>query len=229
MKNNIKKIIKNNYIKLLIPMFAITLLFSLQSCEDDAVATTDELTYLTYTSDELVTVDIKEGTLDEETEITLVNLNGDVSTKFKDNNNCKYKEGKSPIKFEVIFRQLNLTDAQKTEIKETLKTGKECTKAARANFLEVNKAALVTAKADRETVKAEYKAGTITKEEANLRLKVIHLLFKDKVSSTGMIEETKNAIRNCKDQLDLKIEQTLTPEQLSKWNDWKSKRIDKLS
>jgi len=228
MKININKIIKYNYIKLLSSIFAITLLFSLQSCEKDSVASSDELTYLTYTSDELVTVDVKEGTLDEETEITLVNLNGDVSSRFKDNKNCKYKDGKSPIKFEMIFRQLNLTDAQKTEIKETLKAGKECIRAARANFLEVNAAALATAKLYRESVKAEYKAGNMTRDEAKALLKEIHDKLKGTISASDIVEETKTAIRNCKDQLDLKIEQILIPEQLSKWNDWKSKRLDKM-
>lgn len=228
MKNNINKSVINNYLKLLSSIFAITLIFSLQSCEKDSVASSDELTYLTYTSDELVEVEFKEGTLDDETEITLVNMNGDVSIKFKDNKNCKYKDGKYPIKFEGIFKQLNLTDAQKADIKAELISGKECIKAARANFLEVNAAALAIAKADRMAVKAEYQAGNISKDDAKAQLKVIHQTLKDKVSETGLIAETKAAIRNCKDQLDLKIEQILTPDQLAKWNDWKSKRLDKL-
>lgn len=227
MKNNINKVIKNNYIKLLSSIFAITLLFSLQSCEKDSVASSDELSFLSYTSEELVTAEVKECTMDNESEITLVDLNSDVTNRFKGNNNFRRRDGNAPIRFEIIFRQLNLSDEQKTQIKAALVSGRDCLKASRAAFLEINAEALAAAKASRQDVMAQYKAGAITIDEAKAQLKVIHQTLKAAISATGSVQETKLAIENCINILDSSIEEILTPEQLAKWNDWKSKRIDK--
>lgn len=198
---------------------------SLTSCQkEDPLSTSDELAYLSFTSDELLEAEVTDCSLDKNAGISLISLNGDVEERIGRGHSFMKRNGRNPIRFEQIFRQLNLTAEQKTQLKALLVSHKECVKSSREAFLVANEEALTTAKTAREYIVNELKAGNITREEANEAIKEINKTLKEAIKNNTENEDIKLSIENCLKSLDESIEAILTQEQLEKWTKFKDTR-----
>lgn len=199
--------------------------FALQSCQkEDVISTDDELAYAIASPDELVEVEVTDGTVDIDPILTLTSANGDIERRQGKMGACKPRGHKNPLRFEGHFKQLNLSDEQRTSIKALLVSHKECIMSAREAFLSANEEALAEAKAARKAIVAEVKAGTMTKEEAKTAMKAVNQGLRDLIAENGTKEQTKIALKACFDSFDTNIEAILTAEQLAKWQDLKTKR-----
>lgn len=202
---------------------------SVQSCQkDDVLAPADELAYAIATPDELVDVEITDGTVDIDPILAITSANGDVERRQNRKGACKPRGHKNPIRFEGIFKQLNITDEQKTAIRTLLTSHKDCLVAAREAFLLENEAALSAAKTARQEISAQVKAGTMTKEEAKEAMKAVNQTLRDAIAANGSREETKLALQACFDSFDAGIEGILTADQLAKWNAFKANRPKRM-
>lgn len=198
---------------------------TITSCQkEDPISTTDELAYISFTSDELLEAEVSDCTLDKNAGVSLISLNGDVEERIGRGHPYIKRNAKNPIRFEQIFRQLNLSAEQKTQLKALLVSHKECVKSSREAFLLANEEALTAAKTAREYVVNQYKAGTITREQANEAIKEINKTLKEAIKSNTENEDIKSSIENCLKSLDEGIEAILTQEQLEKWTNFKNNR-----
>lgn len=199
--------------------------FSVQSCQkDDVLSPSDELAYAIASPDELVEVEVTDGTVDADPILAITSANGDIERRQGRLGACKPRGHKNPMKFEGAFRQLNLSDDQKASIKTLLASHKDCIVAAREAFLAANEEALATAKTARQAIVAEVKAGTKTRDEAKEAMKAVNQTLRESIEANGSREETKAALQACFDSFDANIETILTADQLAKWNELKAKR-----
>ncbi len=203
--------------------------FSVQSCQkDDVLSPSDELAYAIATPDELVEVEVTDGTVDTDPILAITSANGDIERRQDRKGACKPRGHKNPIKFEGAFRQLGLSDDQKNAIKALLKSHKDCLVSAREAFLAANEEALAAAKTARQAIVAEVKAGTITRDEAKEAIKAVNQTLRESIEANGSREETKAALQACFDSFDASIEAILTPDQLAKWNAFKANRPKRM-
>jgi len=213
-----------------ISIFALAI-FSLVivSCDKDNPISEDyDLTYSIATPTELVEVEVVDGTIDQDPMLNMVSANGDIEDRVKKQGKCRPKIGKNIVRFDGQFRPLKLSDEQKTSVRALVQSHRECMKSARHAFIEANEEALTTAINARKEVIAQYKAGTITQDEAKASIKAINDNLRSTIASNGTKEEAKNAMISCFNTLDAGIELVLTAEQLEKWIELKSRRPDKI-
>ena len=97
---------------------------------------------------------------------------------------------------------------------------RDCEKLAREQFKSVAGPIREEEKALHASLRAQLKAGTITRDEANAQLEA----FKAKNAAIvqAAAEAMKAAVKACNDTLEAAIVAMLTPEQVLLWNQWKA-------
>jgi len=70
-----------------------------------------------------------------------------------------------------------------------------------------------------DAIRADLKAGTITREEANAKVKALNERMKNATQEAEA--KVRAAVKECMDRFFSRLESILTPEQLALWNEWK--------
>jgi hypothetical protein len=120
----------------------------------------------------------------------------------------------------AVIDCLKLTPEQLTQL-ETLHQAKhDCEKAAKEQFKATVEPIRLQEKALHDSLKAQVKAGTISRADAQTQMKS----FKDAnaQSMQAAVDVMKAAVKACNDTFLASIEALLTPEQLLLWNQWKA-------
>jgi hypothetical protein len=120
----------------------------------------------------------------------------------------------------AVIDCLKLTEDQMKQVQALHQAKHDCEKAAREQFKATVEPIRLQEKALHDSLKAQVKAGTITRADAHAQIKA----FKEANASAmqAAIETMKAAVKACNDTLLAGIEALLTPEQLLLWNQWKA-------
>jgi Spy/CpxP family protein refolding chaperone len=124
-----------------------------------------------------------------------------------------------PMPWQSILPCLKLTPEQNAQLREFMMAQRECEKAAREQFRTELEPLRRAQKAAMDAIRADLKAGTITREEANAKVKALN----DRMKNATQEAEAKlrAAVKACMDRFFARLESILTPEQLALWNEWK--------
>jgi len=122
-----------------------------------------------------------------------------------------------------FFRQLNLTDGQKTKIRDLAKTFHTNMKPLVQQFHDANKVVLSAANAKRRLIAESFKAGTITREAAAAGLKTLNQETRDLIDANPASKRIKTAMCAERDTLFAGIRVVLEGNQITKWDDWTSR------
>jgi seryl-tRNA synthetase len=96
---------------------------------------------------------------------------------------------------------------------------RECEKSAREQFQTELEPLRRAQKAAMDAIRADLKAGTITREEANAKVKALNERMKNATQEAEA--KVRVAVKACMDRFFSRLESILTPEQLALWNEWK--------
>jgi Spy/CpxP family protein refolding chaperone len=125
-----------------------------------------------------------------------------------------------------VFRRLNLTDAQKSSVKELMTKFHESMKPLVEEFKDANKTIIEKANADRKAILDQVKAGTMTRQEAGAELKKINAAAREAIKNNPASLEIRTKMCGERGKLFSGIAALLTPEQLVKWNEMAAKVPD---
>lgn len=119
-----------------------------------------------------------------------------------------------------FFRQLNLTDEQKTTVRALAKTFHANMKPLVRHFHEANRAIIQEANASRKAIVDQVKAGTLTREEAAVQIKDLNQATRRKIQANPASQRIKAAMCTERDNLFAGIRAILQGDQLTKWRTW---------
>jgi Spy/CpxP family protein refolding chaperone len=122
-----------------------------------------------------------------------------------------------------FFRQLNLTDDQKTKIRDLAKTFHTDMKPLVQQFHDANKDIISAANAKRRLIAEDLKTGKITREVAAQELKTLNQGTRDQIANNPASQRIKTAMCAERDKLFAGMSVVLQGDQIAKWNDWISK------
>jgi len=125
-----------------------------------------------------------------------------------------------------LFRQLNLTDDQKTAIRDLSKNFHDTMRPLVRQFYEANKSLIEEANAQRKAVIDEVKAGTLTREEAAAKIKDLNQATRDKIHSNPASVTLKAAMCAERDSYYAGVKGVLVGDQITKWDNWIAKIPD---
>ena len=119
---------------------------------------------------------------------------------------------------------LKLTTEQMAQLTAIVQAKHDCEQAAKDAFKAAVEPIRTQEKALFESLKAQVKAGTITRTDAQAQMKS----FKDANAEAmkAAVDAMKAAIQSCNDIFLRSIERILTPEQLLLWNQWKTTGVN---
>lgn len=121
-----------------------------------------------------------------------------------------------------ILRQLNLSERQVAAVKVFIAQHEECIVQHRAKIQQYHDELLNRANAVREEYMKQYRAGKITKQELDAKLLSLRAKLREEMEKHHDKQVQVEMMHRCRAALFAKIESILGPEQLAKWNHWKS-------
>jgi Spy/CpxP family protein refolding chaperone len=124
----------------------------------------------------------------------------------------------------LIFRRLDLTEAQVTDIRALMKTYHESLKPLLAAFQEANKEIVKAANEKRKVIMDDLKNGVITRQQANEKLRILNTETRQQIKDNPASIRITNQICQLNKKLMEDIKALLTPEQVVKWEQM-TKRI----
>ncbi|MCX6133046.1 MAG: hypothetical protein NTU47_04445 [Ignavibacteriales bacterium] len=126
----------------------------------------------------------------------------------------------------LFFRQLNLTDDQKTRIRDLAKTFHQDMKPLIQQFFEANKTIIQDANTKRRAILDDVKNGKLTREAAAAQIKVLNQATRELIKNNPASQTVKVAMCAKRDQLFAGVTAILQGEQITKWKDWIAKIQD---
>jgi hypothetical protein len=123
----------------------------------------------------------------------------------------------------LFFRQLNLTDDQKGQIRDLAKTFHTDMKPLVQQFYDANKDIISGANATRKVILDSLKAGSITRDQASADLKSLNQATHALIDNNPASKAIKASMCADRDILFAGIKAVLQGDQVTKWNDWISK------
>lgn len=126
----------------------------------------------------------------------------------------------------LFFRQLNLTDDQKTRIRDLAKIFQQDMKPLIQQFYDANKSIIQSANASRRAIMDDVKSGTITREQAAAKIKDLNQVTRDLIKNNPASQSIKTLMCAERDKLFAGVKAVLLGDQITKWNDWISKITD---
>ncbi|MBS3945083.1 MAG: hypothetical protein KGZ42_06255 [Melioribacter sp.] len=126
--------------------------------------------------------------------------------------------------FGLIFRRLDLTEAQVTDIRALMKTYHESLKPLLKEFQDANKEIVKAANEKRKVIMDDLKNGVITRQQANEKLRILNNETKQQIKNNPASIRITNQICQLNKKLMDDIKALLTSEQVVKW-DQMTKRI----
>jgi len=122
----------------------------------------------------------------------------------------------------MIFRRLNLTDDQKTQVRELARTFQQNMKPLVAQFYQANKAIIDSANASRRQIMNDVKSGKITRADAATKITALNQATRGLIESNPASQSIKTAMCSERDNLFAGVKAILIGDQISKWNTWVS-------
>ncbi|HCA78653.1 MAG TPA: hypothetical protein DEP53_02855 [Bacteroidetes bacterium] len=119
-----------------------------------------------------------------------------------------------------FFRQLNLTDDQKTAVRDLARTFHANMRPLVRQFYDVNKSIIQEANARRKAIVDQVKAGTLTREEAAAQIRVLNQATRDKVSANPDSQTIKTLMCAERDKLFTGVKAILEGDQVTRWDTW---------
>ncbi|MCX6168866.1 MAG: Spy/CpxP family protein refolding chaperone [Ignavibacteriales bacterium] len=129
----------------------------------------------------------------------------------------------------LFFRGLNLTDAQKSQIRDQMTQFHATIKPLVQQFKDANADIIAKANADRKAIADSVKAGTLTRAQASVKIKTLNETTRDAIKNNPKSIEIKKEMCDEKANLFAEIAKILTPDQLVKWNNRISRIPDPCS
>lgn len=117
----------------------------------------------------------------------------------------------------LFFRRLNLTDAQKTQIKDLMVKYHETMKPLVKEFIDANKDIITKANADRKAIVDQVKAGTLSRADAAVKLKEINIATHEAIKNNPKTVEVKTKMCDARKQLFTDIKGILMGDQVTKF------------
>ena len=126
----------------------------------------------------------------------------------------------------LFFRQLNLTDDQKSAIRDLAKTFHDNMKPLVRQFYDANKTIIQDANASRKAIMDQVTAGTLTRAEAAVKIKDLNQATRDKITANPVSQTIKTAMCAERDKLFAGVKGKLQGDQITKWESWIAKIQD---
>ncbi len=125
-----------------------------------------------------------------------------------------------------FFRQLNLTDDQKTTVRVLARTFHANMKPLVQQFYEANKTIIQEANTGRKAIVDQVQAGTLTREEAAAKIRDLNQATRDKIKANPASQRIKTAMCAERDKLFAGIKAVLQGDQITRWENWIAKLKD---
>ncbi|MGA1413976.1 MAG: hypothetical protein ACO323_02850, partial [Candidatus Kapaibacteriota bacterium] len=124
-----------------------------------------------------------------------------------------------PMPWQSVLPCLKLTPEQSAKLREFSVAQRDCEKAAREQFRSVIEPLRKTQQSEMDAIRADLRAGTITREEAAAKVKALNERMR---AATQTAEaQVRAAVKACMDAFFSSFESIMTPEQLAMWMEWK--------
>jgi Spy/CpxP family protein refolding chaperone len=120
----------------------------------------------------------------------------------------------------IVFRQLNLTDDQKTSVRDLAKTFQQNMKPLIQQFYEANKAIIQDANTKRRAIMDDVKSGKITREIAASQIKDLNQATRELIKNNPASQSVKVLMCAERDSLFSGVTAVLKGEQITKWKEW---------
>jgi hypothetical protein len=125
-----------------------------------------------------------------------------------------------------LFRQLNLTDDQKTAVRELATTFHANMKPLVRQFHDANNTIIQEANTSRKAILDQVKAGTLTREEAAAKIRDLNQATRDKIRANPASQAIKTSMCAERDKLFTGVKAILQDDQITKWDTWIAKLKD---
>lgn len=142
--------------------------------------------------------------------------NGNGNGKKMDNKNNPFV--KNMFNFNRIFRELNLSDAQKEEIKSIIEAHFNCEKSWFEKLQKAREEVLEKYRTKRQAIMEQVKNGEITRLEARELLFEMNKSIFEELNNLPINKEVKEGILACREEFFAAIGSILSPEQKEIWD-----------
>ncbi|WP_242917438.1 hypothetical protein [Pontibacter liquoris] len=122
-----------------------------------------------------------------------------------------------------ILKRLNLNEGQRTAVRRFVEAYEVCVAEHRSKVQQYHEELLKRANAIREEHISAYRAGAITKQELDQRLANLHKKLEEEIKKHPGRQMHVRIMHRCRMELFSKVESVLGPEQLKRWEQWKSR------
>lgn len=122
-----------------------------------------------------------------------------------------------------IFRVLNLTNDQKLQVRDLMKSYHDKNKLLVRKFHEANKAIVEQANIERKAILEQVKDGTLTRDTARPLLEEINKKTRETIAANPVSIEVKAELCTNNNALMDSIKNILKEDQIKKWDDFKSR------
>lgn len=119
-----------------------------------------------------------------------------------------------------FFRRLNLTDEQKTLLKDIMVKYHETMKPLVKEFIDANKDIIADANAKRKVIVDQVKAGILTKTQAEVEMKALNQATKEKINGNPATIVVKAKMCAARAKLFTDIKGILEGDQVTKFENW---------
>jgi hypothetical protein len=120
----------------------------------------------------------------------------------------------------LLFRQLNLTDDQKSAIRDLATTFHVNMKPLVRQFFDANKSLIQDANTSRRAIVDQVTAGSLTRAEAAAKIKDLNQATRDKIEANPASKTIKAAMCAERDKLFTGVKGKLQGDQITKWDNW---------
>jgi Spy/CpxP family protein refolding chaperone len=125
-----------------------------------------------------------------------------------------------------FFRQLNLTDDQKSAIRDLARTFHDNMRPLVRQFYDANKTIIQEANTSRKAIMDQVTAGTLTRAEAAVKIKDLNQKTRDKIKANPDSQPIKTEMCAERDKLFAGVKGKLQGDQITKWDNWIAKIKD---
>jgi hypothetical protein len=211
-------------------VLAAFLVIGLNSCKDEPVASDDnpyEMAIWMAPEPDNSPAVITEESLEQPFDL----VQEELDYRYCDNTSLygkpDFKNKRQFLPLARILKSLDLTDAQKEQIKGFLFDFRLCMKDAIKDLRQSEREVLQPFNEQRKAVVDAYKGGTISREDAMAQLKEIKTKVKEALKVNNFRNIACEAMKLCRKTLLDSIGKILEGEQITKWNEWLAKLPDK--
>jgi len=129
--------------------------------------------------------------------------------------------------FNDLLRALKLTPEQEVAVRRLLASHNDCVKSAFESLRAAEKSIIEAARAESEAIKQQVKDGTLTREEARVKLRELSKRTKEALRNLPGRLDARAAIKACDDAFLEGLKGILTPDQLAILQRWVNARSGK--